>query len=277
MMISVVMMLATLGADKPIILDNGLIRVEAEPRLFGFRFIGFPGGQNFVEPLHVSDLELAGKSWLDPGGLVTDILPAPERDAAVRRGPAEVLAQDAYTLIMLSPVSPTSNIQVKKELQLTRDKAEARYRVSVMTPSSKKWPYYVRNTVRIPMRSTLRLEKGDDILRPLSGTKLLAPWVVKSMEYWSVPIPPTQHAKQVVLGGFLDMMRLEGRDGVWERRIVGMPPSGRDVESGSTFVCVLDDETRGYGAAFQGAKEDLDPGSPMVFTEEWIFERRGRE
>src|SRR5688572_14071968 len=85
----------------PLALDNGKIRVELESRTFSVRFIGFPGGNNFLEPAHLTETELAGTGWLDPGGLFTDVLPVRTEDAMLRRGPAEVVEQrDDYVLLL---------------------------------------------------------------------------------------------------------------------------------------------------------------------------------
>ena len=47
------------------------------------------------------------------------------------------------------------------------------------------------NTVRVPRRSTLRVERSDGTISALAGTESILPAVVKSAKYWLIPVPPT--------------------------------------------------------------------------------------
>jgi len=265
---------AMISAD-PVVLENGVLRIEIDPEVFSLRYIGFSGGRNFVEPIPFDDMKSV-KAWLDPGGLTTDVLPVAARDASIRRGPAEVLKQDALCLVMLGPVSAETQLQLKKEIRLDPENAAVWYNVSALTPSPEKRSCFVRNMGRIPQGSTLRVKKQDVNIRTLQGKTSLAPVVVKSMQFWLIPVPPTHRTENALLGAFVDTVEIQNREGLWRRRIHHMPPDPDHADQESTFVCVLDDKTRSYGVALQSGRQELSAQSPVLFSEEWTFERLGR-
>ncbi len=259
----------------PIILENSAIRIEVDPQLFSVQFAGFPGGANFMERLLVEEEARAGSGWVDPGGLVTDVFPAPEREAVLRRGPASVEFQDAHSVILLGPVSEKLGVRMKKELRLEGDEAKARYTVTLLAQSQESKRYSVRNTVRVPLRSTIRVEKEKTEILPLAGLEKLAPVVVRSMNYWLIPVPPTSSVNKAVLGAAVLSFSLENRSGFWKRTIEKATAEDATPDNATPFFCVLDDATRSYGAALQSASQDVSLGAPLVFTESWEFVHRG--
>jgi len=257
-----------------IVLENGAVRIEADPQLFSVQFAGFPGGPNFVDPLRVEEADRAGAGWVDPGGLLTDVLPAPERDAALRRGPASVELQDSHSVVLLGPPSEKFGIRLKKEIRLAGDEPKARYTVTLLASAQDAQRYALRNTMRVPLRNTIRIDKDKNEIVPLAGLDKLAPAVVRSMQYWLIPIPPTSPMSKVVLGARVRSFSIENRSGVWTRTMAESTPEPSGADASTPFFCVLDDTTRSYGAALQSAPQDVSLGAPLVVAEEWQFERR---
>lgn len=259
----------------PIVLENGAVRIEVDPQLFSVQFAGFPGGPNFVDPLRVEDAARTGMEWVDPGGMVTDVFPAAEHDAALRRGPASVEFQDGRSAVLLGPASEKLGIRLKKEIRLAGDEPKARYIVTLLAPSQDEQRWALRNTARVPLRSTIRIDKDKNEIVPMAGLDKLTPAVVRSMQYWLIPIPPTSPMSNVVLGSPVRSFAIENRSGVWTRTMVAPTREESAADAPTPFFCVLDDATRSYGAALQSARQAVTLGDPLVFIEDWQFERRG--
>ena len=256
-------------AAGPVVLDNGGIRVEVDPRVFSVRFVGAPGGVNFVEPLHIDPARYSDASWLDSGGLQTDLVPLQSQDAAIRRGPAEVAEQTPHSIVMLGPVSSTLNARLRKEVRLVDGEPRATFKVTILPTMQDFISCAIRNTVRVPKHTTLRIEKADGTMRVLTGAKGIAPSVVKSMRYWLIPVPPTAPTHNVVLGAFVPKVAHHNQSGTWIRRIIEMPPDKAAAPNEATFVCLLDDTAHAYGASLQGA------WGTSTLTEEWTLKVRG--
>ena len=267
----------TLGAaaeDGALVLENARIRLEIDPVVFSLRFLGFPGGQNFLEPHYLAERERTAEGWLDPGGLTTDLAPFDKKDPALRRGPAEVIEHDEFHVVLLGKTSPALGVRFKKEFRIDGADAHAYYIVTALSERADGPNVTLRNTARLPARSTVRVPKEDGTFTPLQeGTK--AAWaIVNSKDYWLVPVPPTSPVHDLVLGGFSADAEVQNESGVWKRRIPLAPVDPGKVPGGATVLCVLDDTSRSYGLCLQGAKGTLCAATPVQFTEEWNFEKR---
>lgn len=269
-------LVAVLLQAGPIALDNGAIRVEVDPQVFSICFVGAPGGENFVEPIPVSPEEREGAGWVDPGGLQTDVIPYTAKDAASRRGPAEIVERRSDYVALLGPPSERTGMRIKKEVQLVGSEPRARFRVSALRVTGDPVDVGLRNTVRVPVGNTLRIIRDDGELRVLAGTDSAAPAVVKSRKYWLIPIPPTAPMNGVVLGAFIPRHVLANGSGTWTRTMVHMPEVPDGVPSGSTFLCILDDSTATYGAALQGAVSETTERGTVVLEEVWTIEPGAR-
>ncbi len=259
----------------PLTLDNGAIRIEIDPQWFSIRFVGLPGGANFVDPLFVDTAHIADGGPPQPGGLCTDLLPHSDDGAAICRGPAEVIEQRADYIALLGPASERLNVRLKKEIQLLGEQPRARLRVSILATATHPGRFAIRNTARVPHDTTVRIAKADGEIRPITGTDEIAPAVVNSIKHWLIPVPPTARMKGVVLGAFVPEISLKNTSGVWTRRLLTMPQQAVAVPQGCTCLCLLDDPTRSYGAALQGALEEVTLDASLVFEEEWAIEARG--
>lgn len=266
---------ATAAAEDGIlVLENARIRLEIDPTVFSLRFLGFPGGQNFLEPHFLAERERSGEGWLDPGGLTTDLAPFEEKDAALRRGPAEVIERDEFHVVLLGKASPALGVRLKKEFRLDGADAHVYFLVTALSDRADGPSVALRNTARLPARSTVRVPKHEGAFTPLQdGAK--APWaIVNSKDYWLVPVPPTSPVHDLVLGGFSPEAQVQNESGVWTRRIPVPPADPGKVPGGAMTLCVLDDTTRSYGLSLQGAKGTLCAATPVQLTEEWTFEQR---
>ncbi|GMV90245.1 MAG: hypothetical protein AMXMBFR82_00230 [Candidatus Hydrogenedentota bacterium] len=265
-----------ISATDPIVLDNGAIRVEIDPAVFSVRFLGVPGGENFLASLPVDDAARESEDWIDPGGLQTDILPYTARDAASRRGPAEIVEHREDYIALLGPPSEQTGMRIKKEIQLLGREPKARFRVTTMRVAGEPGDTALRNTVRLRRGTTIRLLREEGDVRILAGADAIAPAVVKSRKYWLIPIPPTSPMDGVILGAFVPTLIVVNDSGSWTRRLVTMPEEAKETPHEATVLCVLDDATGSYGAALQGKLESVANGRVQVLEEEWTVESRGR-
>lgn len=263
------------GAEEgPVVLENARLRIELDPVLFSVSFIGFPGGVNFVEPQHVDEGARQGKGWLDPGGLTTDLVPLEGQDAALRRGPGEVIERDAAHVVVLGAESEALGVRLKKELRLDGDAARAWYIVTALSTRAEGPSVCVRTGARLAAGATARIPKQGGTFAPMHAEPK-APWaVVNSREYWLVPVPPTARVAGLVLGGVVAGVEVENRSGIWKRRFTQPPTDPARLWNGVTVLCVLDDKTRSYGLSLQGAQAPLTAATPLQLTEEWTFEER---
>jgi hypothetical protein len=189
-----------------------------------------------------------------------------------------VLSADPLHVAMLGPPAEEAGVRIKKEVRLHALEPRATYAVTLTNISEAPQTYALRNFTRVPYRSTLRIRRRDGKIAALAGTEELAPAVVKSLEYWLIPVPPTTSEalplQNVVLGAFVPRVEIRNRSGVWTRRIA-QPPVKAEAPQGATFLCLLDDPTRSYACILQSASTELEPGGSMTFTEEWRFDVRG--
>jgi len=279
-MTSVILALVTIlgapGLNDPIVLQNRGIRVEVDPDLFTVTHIGTPRGVNFLRPLPVTKAERTGVGWVEAGGLHTDLIPYEGSDPALRRGPAEVVEHTPNRVVLIGPPSKSTPVRLKKEIRIYPGYAKASMTVTVEAVGNATVRCAVRNTARCGPDTSLRIEKSDGAIRPLAGTASPFPSVVKSRRYWIIPIPPTTETSGVVLGAFVPKVTHQNKSGTLTRRILTMPAGSGSVPNRCTFLCLLDDETRCYTSALQGATLEIRPGAPAVFKEEWTIKKRGR-
>ncbi len=265
-----------LSADPSVALDNGTIRVVVEPRLFSISYVGLSGKQNFVSALEVPASAAEGTGAVDSGGLVSDVIPYNPKDAAIRRGPAEIVEQRGDYIAMLGPPSEISGVRLKKEIQLDADAPRAHFRVTAQRVAADAGSFAIRNTIRLPEKNTIRLERTDGDVRVLAGSDVPYTGVVKSRRYWLIPVPPTKDLRSVVLGADATQMIVANDSGTWTRKIVEPPADKSKVPNASPFLCLLDSRTGSYGAALQGATTEIKSGEFTTFEEEWTFEKRGK-
>jgi hypothetical protein len=260
---------ATVGA--PLALDNGKIRIELEPRTFSVRFIGLPGGNNFLEPAHLTQTELAGTGWLDPGGLFTDVLPVRTEDAVLRRGPAEVVEQRDDYVLLLGPEHPESRWRVKKEIQLARDAAELTYKVTVLSSLKEERDVRIRTTARLDWSGALVVPVAPGRMSLVRGSfEDVSDLLELPEETYTVPLRSRQLRTRAVLSSASPDVTMTMDFGVWKRRLeIRSALPDPDAENRIRMLALLDDPSHTYEAALEGAQSGTNVGSPLVVVEHW--------
>lgn len=260
---------SSLGA--PLSLDNGKIRIELEPRTFSVRFIGLPGGNNFLEPAHLTETELAGSGWLDPGGLVTDVLPVRTEDAVLRRGPAAIVEQRDDYLLLLGPEHPESHWRVKKEIQLTRDSAELTYKVTVLSSLKEERDIRIRTTARLDWSGALMVPVEPGRMTLVRGAFEKASDLLEfPEETYTVPLRSRKLRTRAVLSSASPEVTMTTDFGVWKRRLeIRSALPDPEAENRIRMLALLDDPTHTYEAALEGAQSGTNVGSPLVVVEHW--------
>ena len=259
-------------APEDIVLTNGLVEVTVSPRLFTVLGLRTLEGAHWVGVTALSQQERAGKDWVDPGGITTDIIPFVQ-DAAVRRGPGTVVSHEDLSLVMEGPVSEELGLRLRKEVRLASASPVVTYTVTAVSTVETPRKLALRNTARLVPRVTLRIDKRDGSLRALGEDQKPGLAVVNSLRWWMVPIPPTGEVKQLVLGAYVPKVTLRRGREEWGRRLLPLPADKTAVPNLSTLVCVLDTATESYGAAFQGATQTLTRETPVTLVEEWTLKQ----
>lgn len=259
------------SVGAPLALDNGKIRIELEPRTFSVRFIGFPGGNNFLEPAHLTQTELAGTAWLDPGGLFTDVLPVRSEDAVLRRGPAEVVEQREDYVLLLGPEHPESRWRVKKEVQLARDAAELTYKVTVLSALKDERDIRIRTTARLDWSGALLVPVAPGRMSLVRGAfEDVSELLEFPEETYTVPLRSRKLRTRAVLSSASPEVTMATDFGVWKRSLeIRSALPDPEAENRIRTLALLDDPSHTYEAALEGAQSGTNVGSPLVVVEHW--------
>jgi len=255
----------------PLALDNGKIRIELESRTFSVRFIGLPGGNNFLEPAHLTETELAGTGWLDPGGLFTDVLPVRTENAVLRRGPAEVVEQRDDYVLLLGPEHPESRWRVKKEIQLARDTAELTYKVTVLSSLKDERDIRIRTTARLDWSGALVVPVEPGRMSLVRGAfEEVSNLLEFPEETYTVPLRSRKLRTRAVLSSASPEVTMTTDFGVWKRSLeIRSALPDPKAENRIRMLALLDDPTHTYEAALEGAQSGTNVGSPLVVVEHW--------
>lgn len=260
------MMAFLLGASGGVLsLDNGLMRVEADPAVMALRFLGPSEGPNLVEPLYVSRLDRRGQTTLDAGGICWEVLGVDH--PALRRGPAEVLRHTDDALVLLSPVDSGTGLQLKLELLLEEATSALRVRATLTSQSSTpSAPVALRCAARLwPGTRALVSNVAPPALYPLSG-----PGEPVQVGAWDGTLlnagePGTLAALASVLSPTLSLERKGLRASVECVRFGASTAylSGRNIHA------VNHPATRTYGVVTESPFARVDAASPLVHEEVW--------
>lgn len=259
-----------------VVLENDAIRLELDPRTYSIRYLGEPGGPNFVDPLYLTPRQRNEPGLVQPGGIMTDVLPVREADAVLRRGPASVVVQRPDYLLLMGPRSEASDLQVKKEYRLHGDAAQITYRVSVLSSRKAERSLSLRVTAQIPWGTTLVLPP-----RPEGGLQLVRGAFPAFTTFIEAPDPDYRillgrrqgraHAVLETVGG---RTALENRFGTWTRSGT-MRSAGDPSTSPVRVVALVDDASLTCQVALESTQTGVNVGAPLVYEEEWILHRGG--
>jgi len=259
------------AASGPVSLDNGKIRIELDTRTFSVRFIGVPGGHNFLEPVHLTAAELDGQGWIEPGGLITDVLPIRPEDAVLRRGPAELIERRDDYVLLLGPEHPESHWRVKKEVQISRDTAELTYKVTVLSSLKEERDLRIRNTARIAWSGALVVPVEPGPMKLVRGS---FEGIARILNYpegsYVLPLYDKNKRTRAVLASPASEVAMNTAFGVWTRRLeIRSSLDDTDAENRVRMMALLDDETHIYESALEGAQSGVNVGAPLVVIEQW--------
>ena len=263
----------TAATGGPVALDNGKIRIELDTRTFSVRFLGEPGGRNFLEPMHLTPSELDGEGWIEPGGVVTDVLPVQQDNAVIRRGPAEMIERSDDYILLLGPEEPRSRWRVKKEVQLARDTAELTYKVTVLSSMKEERDVRIRNTARIAWSGRLLIPVDAGPLKLVRGRFEGLERMLKYPEgSFVLPLYSTSIRSRAVLASPAPEVTMSTDFGVWTRRLeIQSAPEEPEFENREGMMALLDDETHIYESALEGAQSGVNVGAPLVVIEHWTI------
>ena len=262
------------SAADPIVLSNGAIRVEVDAEVFAVRYVGRPGGLNFVEPLFVPPSEREGTGWVDPGGLTVNLYPLEERDAALLRGPAEVIERTDWSVALLGPESAAQRLRILKEIRIEPEAPVAHYAVTVISTDEQPKRLAVQNAARVPGNTTVSIRRDQGVFQALNGEEALMPLVSETADRWRVQLRTPSAEKRVVFGAFVNEVAHENRDGLWVRRLNNAPEEVHTVPLEATFIGLVDEASASRAAIVQGPWNEVTASSPAVLRETWTLELR---
>jgi len=261
------------AASGPVALDNGKIRIELDSRTFSVRFVGVPGGRNFLEPVHLTPTELDGRGWIEPGGLVTDVLPTRPEDVVLRRGPAELIEREDDYVLLLGPEQPESHWRVKKEVQLARDTAALTYKVTVLSSLKEERDVRIRNTARIAWSGALLAPVDGGPMKLVRGRFEGVDKILKYPEdSYVLPLRAKTRRSRAVLASPASELTMNTEFGVWTRRLeIQSALEEPESENRMGMMALLDDDTHIYESALEGAQSGVNVGAPLVVIEHWTI------
>ncbi len=258
-----------LGAAPDIVaLDNGAMRIEIDPREFVVRFVGKPGGENFLDPVIQGERTPADAEHTPSAGLTTQVLPFPDDDA-LTHGPAEVLRQGPLHAVLMGPVSPENGLRVRKEFRLADTEARAVFTVTVLAEKPDPLEVTVRNEARVPIGSALSAATGD---APLQVIESPAPLELKMDALGPIDVPPADIPGRVMLGALTATLFHYRGQTRWAREVADVRLPVNAFPGGRNAVLVLDRPANDYTATLAGAPGKVTSAAPLVFRELWIIE-----
>lgn len=259
-----------------VILENDALRLEVDPRTYSIRYLGQPGGPNFVDPLYLTDRQRNERGLVYPGGVMTDVLPVREADAVLRRGPAEVIVHRADYLLLTGPKSEGSDLQVKKEYRLHGDAPRITYRLSVLSTRKEERSVSIRVTAQIPWGASLRLPRS-----PEGGLQLLrgafpgyTDFVARSGPDYRIDLGRREGRDHAVLQTLGGPTSVETRFGVWTRS-ARMHSAGDDRASPVRIMALVDDASFTSQIALESTQAGVNVGAPLVYEEQWTLHPAG--
>ena len=269
-------LLALFGAlflqGAPIILDNGAIRVEVDPTVFAVRFIGVPGGENFLVPRYVQRNVQRNGSLADAGGLRADLRPMDTPDPAILRGPAEIVEVTDRFVALLGAPSDAAGIRIKKEIRLHERAPEAWYTVTAMSSSQVPVRLSLRSYADIAQDLALILPKGEKEPKMLTGRHPISEIVAGDGPVWRISVPPPRNFDETTLAFDLVEYTVEGDRGRWVRRMLASSERKSAESESWPFLFVSTHRQQRYQAIFQTPVLDLNVATPITIREHWIVE-----
>lgn len=257
-----------------LVLESPQIRLEVDPERFSVRFLGWPGGPNFVEPLHLARARQGASMANAPGGISSDVLYLPAERSLLCGGPARVLEHRRDYLLLMGPVSRQNALQVKKEYRIHGEEARLTYKLSVLSSRKEERTVTVRVTAQVPWGGEVRVAgPGSGSARLIRGAypgfeALRAP----GDEGYVVPLGRRRGRELAVVRVPADEMVAARPSGSWRRRCA-IAGAGSEAGADTSLLLLLDDRSFTCRTAFEGRQGGVNVGAPLVYTEEWTLTR----
>ncbi len=263
------------ATQELIVLENQAVRLEIDPAIATIRCIALKNGMNWLEPLQLPDTQQSSEDRVEPGGFSTALVLEEAQRVIPYRGPAQVLRKSALSLVLLTPASPDLPLKLQQEIRLIRNTTQIRYTVTALNPGGAPVAAALRNTARLPFNVTIRCNRSDGAMRPLSGTESIYPAVAKVLEFWHIAIPPSPRVGgEMTFGGPFPAITVHRGNDIWQRSILTMPESVENIPEQCSFICHLDNLRHVYSASLQSEFAVVTVAEPLVFTEEWRLDGR---
>lgn len=273
---TMMMLLIGCWAADPLLLENGRVRVELDPALATVVYAGIPGKLNWIGPPEAP----MGTSPDDQKpaftGFVSELVAQNGQDMGFQPGPVEIVSQTPLQTVFLGPVSAKYPVRLKTEIQLADTGGKITYTVTAVATDTVPGVFALRNTVRLPQNTTLRINTGDGMFRPLSGAKTIFPVVSKSFGYWLLTVPTAGLYKNLVLGAHVTQVSLHNSANIWTRFPRETFDGVRKYLDDSNILCRINDETREYRVTLQSPLGEIRADAPLAFQEEWSIEYMSR-
>ena len=271
------LLLLTLGLPFSVpglILENEAIRIEVDPQTFSVRFLGWPGGANFVDTVYLTERERNLPGLIMPGGIMTDVLPVGEKNAILRRGPATVVEEREDYVLLLGPENPVNGLQVKKEYMLHRGESRLTYKLSVLSSTRRQRALSVRVTAQVPWESVLEVPKNE--MEPVRLVCGAYPGFSAMLEQTDSPYRISLAARSGREGAVLRMpvaqLNVVTPFGVWSRA-ARLYSAGEGDDTPVELFALIDDRSAMCQVALEGRQEGVNVGAPLVLVESWVLKR----
>jgi hypothetical protein len=262
-----------LGAPEVLALDNGAIRIEIEPELFAVRFIGKPGGENFLDPIYVRDTVRNSEGVAESGGLTTIVEPMGLRAAVLSRGPARLIDSGPYHVVLIGPVAEESGLRIRKDIRIDPKEPKAWYTVTVLFLKKEPVELSVVNSATIPMGTTVSTREPEGAsLHALEDA--LGALEVEAVGGGVVFVPPSLRVagRKGRWGGSAGGAAFKNPNGIWVRKIDGPLLDAQAYNDEAPLVFSINDKAMRYAVEMRSPRTSVDSATPLILREMWQLE-----
>jgi hypothetical protein len=262
-----------LGAPEVLALDNGAIRIEIEPELFAVRFIGRPGGENFLDPIYVRDTVRNSEGVAESGGLTTIVEPLGLRAAVLSRGPARLIDSGPYHVVLIGPVAEESGLRIRKDFRIDPKEPKAWYTVTVLSLNKEPVELSVVNSAAIPMGTTVWAREPEGASIRALEDDLGALQVEKVGGGVSfLPRSLRVAGRKGRWGGSAGGAAFKNSTGIWVRKIDGPLADTQAYNDEAPLVFSINDTAMRYGVDMRSPRTSVDSATPLIHREIWQLE-----
>ena len=255
-----------------VVLENRAIRIEIDPQTFSLRYVGRPGGPNFLDPVYLTERQRNEGGWIAPGGFISDVLPVSARDPAMRRGPATVIEQRSDYVLLMGPLSLRNQLQVKKEYILPRDGDVLTYKLSILSPMKTPHDVSVRITAQLRWSGQISFPK------PVHGPPRLVhgrypEWngiMGQADKFYAIPLAERSGRDRAVLRSRINQVSITDGNVIWTRS-ASVTSAGEAESRAVDFFALIDDQSNICQIAFEARQSGVNVGAPLVYVETWTL------